>query len=806
MTQIPAHEMTGNNVIEYALMVNLGRAMPRITDGLKVVHRRILLAARPFRRPVKSAKVVGDTMGEYHPHGDSSIYEALARMTQSFVTFTPLLRGEGSWGTIDGDPPAAMRYTEVSIGDIGLSMMSELQYDPVDKIATFDNLNTEPVELPVPFPYIFIAGSYGIAVGFTNSIPTHHPGDVCRALRAKLLNPDLTHCELFELMPPAFPTGGIITNTSEVREAYEKGQGMISIASNLVVTDVGIEIRGVPYYTTTSALMASIRAACEGKTPKIPEINEIHMIADATVLVTLKRGSDANSVIQRLYKHTECLKTKPLKFAAVTPSNQIQPNYNPLYMMSEWIWWRHCVKTRIHRNQSYKIRNDIHIRQGIVAILRIGPKLFANILTTADNEDTARQEIKRVFELDDVQCNHVLQLPTRSLIRQNLDSLLQEIASLQTLLAHHEDRLLNPALVTGDMIRETEEWIQYFDRISPPNTTIYQDWGTTNILDVPLEETLIIITNNHYIRRIEHVLAQQRRGGKGSNIGTFMEDDAPKSIHHATTHDVLLFFTSYGRLFVKNVYDIPLQNKNNKPIPLHAMLRLTEGETVCKCVIANREWTSNPNTYLVMATAGGIVKKVKCEDFKNTNISGIRAINIVRGDWLIGADLLDPSQYNSIMLSCRGDVNATGAMCIRFAHEDIRCSGRISSGVVGMNIDPTARQDSVISMSLTPAQSTDHFVMTVSSDGYSKLTILDEYDTQGRGGKGRILAAKRPGSHIVGSQLVKLDELAIVISTNRMIMTPIEQINKQGRVTIGVKIMDLAPGETVVAFTTINNI
>jgi DNA gyrase subunit A len=793
-------DVISSSVIEYALAVNCARAIASVADGLKPVHRRILYVADNYRSYTKSAKVVGDVMGNFHPHGDSAIYEALVRMTQNFVVFAPTLTGYGSWGTVDGDPPAAMRYTEVMINNVGSAFMTDIADDAVDFIPTFDNRNVEPLHLPVPFPYIFMAGCYGIAVGFTNNIPTHHPSAVCRAAIAKLANPELNDYELFDLMPPAFPTGGIVTNTLEVREAYARGGGKITIASRVSITDQGILIQGVPYYTTTASLMRSIQKTTEGKTPSIPEISEIQNIDNATVLVTLKRGSDANSVVQRLYKHTECMVSKTLEFTAVNTRGYIEPRYTPAAMMAEWLSWRHATLTRIHKFKSQKLRREIHVRDGIATILTMGVKLYTDILHSSDTEETARRELHRVFNLDDTQIDHLLRMQTRSLIRANLTKLHEEIMRLHETLARHQSRIENPQLVSNDMAAELDMWAKYFDSNTPPNTTVYQNWGVVDILDVPREDVLILVTNSHGIRRMEHAITTQRRGGRGVGLGRLDGNDAPREILSCTTHDVLIFFTSTGRLFVKNVYDLPEQTKNNKPIPLDNMLQLTPGETVCKVLVVDQKWSENPNTYLVMATAGGYVKRVACSEYRNVNASGIRAISLQRGDTLVGAELLDPSTgYTTVVIYCAGDIAATGSMCIRFDYGDIRASARISGGVNGIVIDPATRRDCVAGMFLAPASSREHFVFAVTSNGYGKLTPLDEYDIQSRGGKGRIMCAKQPGTHVASAHLVTTDQLAIIVSNAKMIAIPIEQVRIQGRATLGVKLMDVGDGERVCA-------
>lgn len=797
-------ESISASTIQFALMVCSSRAMPRISDGLKPVHRRVVFVASniPPGRLVKSAKIVGDVMGDYHPHGDSAIYQSMVGLAQPFNMWVPLIHGEGNWGSIDGDEAAAMRYTEASISKFGQYFVEDIKFDAVDFQPTYDGQNTEPVELPVSFPNIFVMGSQGIAVGFSNLIPPSHPVDVCRATIYKLMNYETMSDEkLAEMMPPAFPNGGYLTNSADLAIIYKNGGGSITLASEITLNDRGLMIENIPYYSTTNGILTSIRKALDSKNPILPEVTECQIVDEGKIQLYLKRGSDATAVIKRLYKHTTCAVTVGLNYVACDVRGFVEPRYNPMSILEHWIAWRFSTLTRVHRCRYTDYRTKAHVRNGIYKIVATGADKFAHIVATSQTEDEARSRVTAEYQLDKVQLDYVLSMETRQLIKFNLDKLSAQIADYELKAQYHEQRLSDQSLITRDMIEELLNWIDLFKANVPANQTKYVNWGNGDVLtDVVREETLVLFTNMGYIRRIDNPMGKQKRGGRGLQIGKVNDSDVPVKMIHTDTHQVLIFFTSLGRMFVKSVFEIPKANKNTKPLPLDHLIGLRPGEQVVQTIKAPRDWHHREGEYLIMCTANGMIKKTECCEFKNIRTNGIAAITIKSGDRLVAADRIDPSSgYNTIMIALRGLPNEAGAMSIRFSHEDIPVTGRTSLGVGSIRI---REGDQVASMIVAPHSDEGLFVMSMSSDGYCKLSMLNDYRVQKRNGHGRILCRKNINTNISNVRLVSLEDAALIISNTQMITVSVDQFKVQGTSTMGVKAMNLRNGEYVVFFTT----
>lgn len=763
--------------IDYAMSVIVGRALPDVRDGLKPVHRRILYAMydagmTPDKPHKKSARVVGDVMARFHPHGDSAIYDSMVRMAQDFATRYPLVDGHGNFGSIDGDAAAAMRYTEARLSPLALELLRDIEKDTVDFIPNYDESQKEPAVLPSKVPNLLINGSSGIAVGMATNIPPHNLREVVDALVEMIDNPDLDIDRLLELIPaPDFPTGGLIVGRQGVRQAYLQGRGTVRVRARVKkeveANHTRLIVNEIPYQVNKANLVEKIAGLVKEK--KIEGITDLRDESDRNgmrIVIEIRKDTNARVLLNQLYKHTQMEDTFGIILLALVDG---QPRYLSLKeMLSHYLTHQEDVVARRCRFELRKAEERAHIVIG----LRIAIQYLDEVIRTirrSPNTGAAREALMSKFGLSEKQAQAVLDMRLQKLTgleRENLEkeyeALIKEINRLKEILA-------NPLLIRG-VVRE--EILAIRDRFADERRTgIVEAEVEVNEEDlVAEEEVAVTITRKGYIKRIPvDTYQSQKRGGKGKIGVTLKDDDVVEHLFICNTHDYLLFFTTRGRVHRLKVYEIPEASRQARGLPIVNLLEV--GEDTVTAIIPIRDFSEG---YLFMATAHGIVKRTPLSDYNRSRRDGIVGLTLETGDTLVG--VAATGGHEELML-----VSGLGK-AIRFRESEVRSMGRTAKGVRGMTLD---QADSVVAL-LQPGDSTDMLVVT--ELGYGKRTPLDSFHRQTRAGKG-VLAIRSDRRHglVVSAKAVNIeDEILIVSSEGEIIRLAVNDIPRQGRNTQGV--------------------
>ena len=803
-----------DSYIDYAMSVIISRALPDVRDGLKPVHRRILYAMHEdglthnakFR---KSATVVGATLGRYHPHGDIAVYDSLVRMAQDFSLRYPLITGQGNFGSIDNDPPAAQRYTECKMSKIGEEMLKDIGKETVDFRPNYDGTRKEPVVLPSPAPQLLLNGSLGIAVGMATNIPPHNISEVSDALIYLIDNPKATVEDVCQFIKgPDFPTSGAIYGRKDIISAYSQGRGPIvnrgkaeiKEEDNLPVGRQGknqIIITEIPFQTQKSALVEQFANLIQAK--KIDGIKDIRDESDKEglrIVLDLQKGAYPNKILNRLYKFTDLQKTFHLNMLALVDG--IQPKVLSLTeMLNYFIEHRKEVAVRRMKYELEKAKERAHILEGLHKCLSQIDAVIKTIKSSKNREDALHNLIKR-FKLTEIQANAILETKLSALAqleRQKIEDELKEIkAKINELIAI----LKSPAKIKGVIKKELKEIKETFG--DERKTKVFsQNVGEIAEEDlIPQEETVITLTQGGYIKRINpETYKLQRRGGKGILGMKTLQEDIVEHFLSAQTHDSLFFFTDSGKVFQTVVYEIPEGSRVARGRGLLNFLEISSNEKVLSLLTFGKEDAELGLKDLVMVTQNGIIKRTKLEEFKNVRRSGLIAINLRKGDLL--EKVVKTTGENDIILATKK------GMSIRFREKDIREMGRPASGVKGINLK---KDDKVVGMDViqTPAfakasAGKQNYLLVVMENGYGKRTETKEYKVQKRGGTG-VKTANVTGKTggIVFSKVVTDDEeedLIVISQRGQVIRTKISSIAKISRSTQGVRIMKLAEGDKV---------
>ncbi len=779
--------------LDYAMSVIIGRALPEVRDGLKPVHRRVLFAMNELKNDwnkayKKSARIVGDVIGKYHPHGDSAVYDTIVRMAQDFSMRYPLVDGQGNFGSVDGDPPAAMRYTEIRMQRLAHEMLVDLDKETVDFIPNYDESLTEPEVLPSKVPNLLVNGSAGIAVGMATNIPPHNLSEVIDALLTLIDNPRVTCEELMTHVPgPDFPTGGIIYGTDGIAEAYQTGRGIIRIRARVMVeTDKRgqaetIVVTELPYQINKARLIEKIAELVRDK-----QIEGIRYVRDESdregmrIALGLKKDAVDAVVINQLYKSTRMEATFGIIFLAIVNN---RPEYLTLKgILEHFIIHRKQIVIRRTTFELAKAEARAHILEGLKIALDHLDEVVALIRRSASPAE-ARAGLMANYGLSEIQAQAILDMRLQRLTGLEREKIVAEYASVLKDIARYREILASERLVLDIIKGELSEIKeQYGDR---RRTEIVGVAPEISIEDMIAEEDMVVtISNRGYIKRNPLTLYRsQRRGGKGITAMGTREDDFVERLFVASTHHYFLFFTNLGKVYWCKVYDIPQAGRLGLGKAVVNLLNLEEQERLTT-VLAVPEF--EPGNYVLMATRGGLVKKTDLMAFSRPRAGGIIAINLMPGDELIAAHITDGTM-NVFLGSADGQA-------IRFHESDVRPAGRVSRGVRGMKL---AKGDQIVGMEVLSHGQT---LFSVTENGYGKRTSIDEYPVHRRGGKG-VIAIKttaRNGKVVAILVVAEEDDVMLMTTIGKVIRTSIREISVISRNTQGVTLIGVDPGERVV--------
>ncbi len=790
--------------LDYAMSVNIGRALPDLRDGLKPVHRRILYAMfreglLSTRRYSKCAGVVGEVLKKYHPHGDTAVYDSLVRMAQPFSMRYPLIDGQGNFGSVDGDPPAAYRYTECRLTRLAERMLADIDKDTVDFVDNFDGSDQEPGVLPAQIPNLLINGSDGIAVGMATNIPPHNLGEVCDALLKLIENPDLTIEQILDIIPgPDFPTGGQLLGRASIRQTYLNRRGILTIrATAAIETDkrsgkASIIVREIPYQVNKSKLIERIAELVNDK--RIEGISDLRDESDRDgmrIVIELKRDAEPKIVLNQLYKLTQMQESYGLIMLAIHEGRPRELDLRE--MLVQFLEHRKLVLTRRTRFELRQAQARLHVLEGLLIALRNLDEVIKLIRASKDAE-SARSGLMQRFGLTQIQAQAILDLTLRRLTSLERDKIEAEhketretIERLNKILADEKELM---KLIAEELIEIRKEFAD--DR----RTQIIEAEGDFSIEDLIVEEdVLVTVTHGGYIKRTPLSLYRtQRRGGRGKIGATTSEEDFVEHLVPVGTHDRLLFFTSAGKVYEKKAYELPEGGRAARGRSIANLLSLANDETLSAFLPVPKD---TKGKYVFFATRRGKVKKTEIDEFSNIRSTGIIAINLEDGDELIGVRITDGNQQ--IVLSTRE------GQAIRFKEEEVRSMGRSATGVAGMELESssvkegktvTLVMDEVVSIAVARD---DETLLTVSENGFGKRTPASEYRLTHRGGKGVITmdVTERTGKVISVRQVGTDDQVVLITDHGKVIRLGVKQVRITGRNAQGVHLVRLEANEKV---------
>lgn len=792
-SEISIEKEMKKSYLDYAMSVIIGRALPDVRDGLKPVHRRVLYAMRELKNDwnkayKKSARIVGDVIGKYHPHGDTAVYDTIVRLAQDFSMRYPLVDGQGNFGSVDGDRPAAMRYTEIRMQRLAHEMLEDLDKETVDFVPNYDESLSEPSVLPSKIPSLLINGSSGIAVGMATNIPPHNLSEVIDSMKAIIDNPAVTWNELMQYVPgPDFPTGGIIYGTNGIKEAYKNGRGIFKIRARVMVEKdkrtqrETIVVTELPYQVNKAKLVEKIAELVRDK-----HIQGVRFVRDESdregmrIAVGLKKDQIAGVVINQLYKMTRMENTFGVIFLAIV--NNRPELLNLKEILEYFILHRKEIVIRRTRFELQKAEERAHILEGLKIALDNLDDVVA-LIRKSQSPAEAKEQLIQQYSLTPIQAQAILDMRLQRLTGLEREKIVEEYKNLLKDIARFQEILANERLVLNIIKDElTEIQSEYGDS---RNTELVEHTKEITIEDMIVEEDMVVtISKSGYIKRNPITLYQnQRRGGKGkTGMGT-KEEDFVEHLFVASTHHTFMFFTNKGKVYWCKVYDIPQAGRMSLGKAIVNLLNFEAGEKLTT-VLPVQEF--EPGYHVLMATSNGLIKKTDLMAFSRPRVGGIIALNLMHDDELIAARITDGS-LNVFLGSLMGK-------SIRFHESNIRPSGRTSMGVRGMNL---AAGDRIVAMEvLTHGQT----LFAVTENGFGKRTSIDEYPVQKRGGKGVIsIKTTQRNGRVVSILLVdKENDLMLMTNIGKIIRMPIEGISVISRNTQGVKLMGLEADERII--------
>ncbi len=789
MLDVEVDDELKRSFIAYAMAVNKSRAIPDVRDGLKPVHRRILYSMHEMglyndKADRKCARIVGDCMGKFHPHGDSSVYDALVRLAQEFTISFPLVDGHGNFGSVDGDSAAAMRYTEARLTKLASEMLRDLDKETVDFIPNFDGSEEEPTVLPARYPNLLVNGPDGIAVGMATNIPPHNLAEVISGTIAMIDNPEITVDELMEYIPaPDFPTGGVIMGRSGIRQAYRTGQGSIMIRSKCEIEEYGtggnirsrIIVTEIPYQVNKALLIKTIADMVRDK--RLEGISDIRDESDRDgmrIVIEVKKDANAQVVLNTLYKKTKLQISDGIILLALVENGTEPKTLNLRDILYHYLNHQKEVITRRTKFELNKTEERAHIIAGLVLALANVDEVIRIIKASADKNE-AILGLTTAFELDEKQANAILEMRLQRLTSLEVEKLKDELTALQATIADLKDILANESRVM-QIIRDDLTEIQN-KYPSPRKTEISVDYGNIDDEDlIDREDVVISLTHSGYIKRLPVAeYKAQGRGGRGITAHRPKDEDYVEKMFVCCTHDPILLFSSKGKVYSIKGYEIPEANRTARGRAVVNIVQLDQGEKI-ETVLPVLE---NGTGYLIMATEKGLIKKTHTDEFKRIPKNGKIAIKLQEEDKLIGVQFV--TGENEIVIASRG------GKCIRFAETDVRPTGRGTQGVRAISL---AKDDIVVDMLIVDKEQ-DLFTLT--SLGYGKRSSIDDYRLQTRGGKGiKAGVFNEKTGELVNMKLVTDDNDIMIITTGgTIIRMHADTISRIGRSTRGVRVMNV---------------
>ena len=785
--------------IDYAMSVIVSRALPDVRDGLKPVHRRILygmneLGVTPDKPHKKSARITGDVMGKYHPHGDSSIYEAMVRMAQWWSYRYMLVDGHGNFGSMDGDGAAAQRYTEARMSKIALEMLRDINKNTVDFVDNYDANEREPLVLPARFPNLLVNGATGIAVGMATNIPPHNLGETIDAVKLVMDNPEVTTKELMEVLPgPDFPTGALVMGKSGIHKAYETGKGSIVLRSRTEIeeTKTGRErivVTEFPYMVNKTKVHEHIvRLVQEKRIEGITAVRDESNREGVRFVIEVKRDASANVILNNLFKMTQMQTSFGFNMLAI--QNGVPKILSLRQILDAYIEHQKEVVTRRTQFDKEKAEARAHILEGLLIALDHIDEVI-RIIRASETDAEAQAELMSKFKLSERQSQAILDMRLRRLTGLERDKIQSEYDELIALIADLADILAKPERVAQIIKEELDEVKRKF---GDPRRTELMVGEVLTLEDEDLIEesdVLITLSNKGYIKRLDQdEFTAQKRGGRGVQGTGVKDDDFVRELVSTSTHDHLLFFTNKGRVYRLKGYEIPEYGRTAKGLPVVNLLKLDEGESIQ--TIINVESERSDDAYLFFTTRAGIVKRTSVKEFANIRQNGLKALNLKDEDELINV-LLTEKDTDIIIGTRLG-------YAVRFNQSSVRSMSRIATGVKGVNL---REGDAVVGARVITDQDE---VLIITEKGYGKRTVATEYPTKGRAGKGMKTAnVTEKNGPLAGLLTVKGDEdLMIITDTGVMIRTNVANISQTGRSTMGVKVMRLDQDAKIVTFTSV---
>lgn len=811
--------------LDYAMSVIVGRALPDVRDGLKPVHRRVLFAmhelSNDYNKPYKkSARIVGDVIGKYHPHGDTAVYDTIVRMAQDFSLRYMLVDGQGNFGSVDGDNAAAMRYTEIRMSKIAHELLADIEKETVDFGPNYDGSEQEPLIMPTRIPNLLINGSSGIAVGMATNIPPHNLNEVLNACFALLKNPEISVDELIEFIPaPDFPTAGIIYGTVGVKEGYRTGRGRVVMRGRTHFEDLekggrqSIIIDELPYQVNKKSLIEKIAELVNEK--KIEGISDLRDESDKSgmrVVIELKRGEVPEVILNNLYKQTQLQDTFGMNMVALMDG---QPRLlNLKQMLEAFLRHRREVVTRRTVFELRKARDRGHVLEGLavalanvdemIAIIKAAPtppEAKKELMARSWNSPVVEEMLKRAameasrpeglsvdfgmtpkgYKLSDVQAQEILQMRLQRLTGLEQDKIVNEYKEVMDIIADLLDILAKPERVTAIIVEELNEIQKQFG--DKRRSEIEQNTQDLSLEDlITPQDVVVTLSHTGYVKSqpLDEYRAQ-RRGGRGKQAAATKEDDFIDKMFVANTHDYILCFSSRGRVYWLKVYEVPQGSRVSRGKPIVNLFPLEEGEKI-NAILPVKEF--DENHYVFMATAKGTVKKTALTEFANPRKSGIIAINLDEGDYLIGAEVTN-GQNDIVLVS-------NGGKAVWFTEDDVRPMGRATRGVRGMKL---AAKQQVLSLLI--AENDQQSVLVATENGYGKRTVLSEFRHSGRGTQGvkAIAISERNGLAIAAKLVTADDEIMLITTGGVLIRTRVKEIRDMGRAAQGVTLINLGEGE-----------
>lgn len=780
--------------LDYAMSVIVSRALPDVRDGMKPVHRRILFGMNELgvyadKAYKKSARIVGEVMGKYHPHGDSAIYDSMVRMAQDFSYRYPLVDGHGNFGSIDGDGAAAMRYTEARMSKIAMEMLRDINKDTVKFIDNYDGSEREPEVLPCKFPNILVNGATGIAVGMATNIPPHNMGEVIDGILALIKNPDISIEGLMNYIKgPDFPTGGCIMGLSQVRKAYMTGNGTIIVRAKHEVRDMDngkqeIIVTEIPYQVNKSRLIERIAETVKNKLiDGITDLRDESNREGIKIVIELRRDANANVILNNLYKHTQMQITYGINMLALVRG--VPKVLNLKEVLQHYLEHQIDVITRRTKYDLEKAEARAHILEGLVIALNNIDEVI-QLIKKSKTTDDATIGLMKTFNLTEIQAKAILDMKLQRLTALEIDKIKEELVELRKFIQECKEILKSHERKLQIIVSELKN---IRDRFSDERLTEINLTDELNIEDedlIPVEDVIITITSKGYVKRMSvDAYKVQNRGGKGVIGAKMADDDIIERVLYASSHDTLLFFSNFGKIYKLRAFQIPYSSRMSKGLPIVNLLNFEENEKYT--AVLNVEPNIDKDGFILFATRQGIIKKTEISAFKNIRTNGIIALILNEGDELFDVAITDGEK--DIILG------TSNGKAIRFSESDIRPMGRISAGVRGIKVEDN---EMVVGMAVVNTDADE--IIIVTEKGYGKRTNVDDFRVQIRGGKGvKALNMTEKNGKLVALTTVRGDEDLIVITDKGMIIrTHLDQILTIGRDTQGVRLIMLNEGQSV---------